>query len=213
MEIKNYKHLYTLALLIILTIIAYTWLLNSEYFDPFLKWSRQNIVLFYSVLLFLKIFGIVWPPLPGGLLTIGSIPIIGWKGAYGVDVIGSVIGSSIAFFIAKKWGYKFLHKIFDQVTIDKIKQIKIKPKHEIESVTVFRIFGGSIVEVVCYGAGILGIKYRNFLIGTILSHLIIGLPFYYLVNGIFGKENFLLNLVLMTVFVLSFFTLKNRYFE
>ncbi|MEK7114944.1 MAG: VTT domain-containing protein [Patescibacteria group bacterium] len=213
MEIKNYKHLYLLAFLIIITIIAYTWLLNSEYFEHFLNWSRQNIILFYSVLIFLKIFGIVWPPLPGGLLTIGSIPIIGWQGAYIADITGGIIGSSIAFFIAKKWGYKFLHKIFDQVIIDRIKQIKIKPKHEIESVTVFRIFGGSIVEMVCYGAGILGIKYRNFLIGTVLSHLIIGLPFYYLVGGIIGKENVLFNLVLIAIFIPLFFFARNRYFE
>ncbi|MBI5358232.1 hypothetical protein HZB69_01210 [Candidatus Amesbacteria bacterium] len=92
----------------------------------------------------LKVLGIVWPPLPGGILTLDAIPFIGWFPAYLVDFFGSTVGSSVAFLIGRKYGYPFLQKLFDESTIDKIKHLKIKPHREIEAVTALRIFIGSL---------------------------------------------------------------------
>src|SRR3989344_6900096 len=97
----------------IATIILYIWFIRTPYFEAFNVWTRHNSITFYASLLVAKIAAIVWPPLPGSLFTFGAIPFIGWFQSYLVDMIGSLIGASIAYFLGKKYGYPFLKKIFN----------------------------------------------------------------------------------------------------
>lgn len=214
MKIKGSEQLWLLVAVFIISIVWYIWLVNSPYFAILLNWSQQNILTFSLSLLSLKIAALVYPPLPGGLATLASIPFLGWKLAYLIDFIGSMIGSSIAFFIALKYGYLFLGKIFDPKTIHKIKNIEIYPNRQIESVFALRILlGTTIMEAVCYGAGLLNITYRNFIIGSILSHLAIGIPTYYLANNITQLKNLPLTIILIVLSGFIFWKIRKRYFK
>src|SRR6185503_2202024 len=113
MQIKSYKQIYLLLAFTVATIVAYFWFIKSPYFDDLQTWASAHFWLFISLLVLIKIAGIVWPPINGGLLTLGAIPVVGWLPAYLADLTGSTIGSSIAFFIARKWGLDFMRKIFD----------------------------------------------------------------------------------------------------
>ena len=212
MRLKTYKHIITLAVASLATLIFYVWFVRSAYFPIFKAWSESNLTIYLVVLLSIKIAGIVWPPIPGGIFTLASVPILGWPLAYLVDLVGSIIGSSAAFFIARKWGWDFMEKIFDEVTLEKIKKFKIKKDKEFESVFLFRIFGGTIVEVVCYGAGVLGVGYGNYLAATILSHLPLGIPLFYAAGNILNGKGAFLSLVFLAFAVLLFYKLKHRYF-
>lgn len=212
-KIKDYKHLTLLTLGTIVTLAAYWWFIKTPYFEIFKDWSQQNFKTYFTVLVSLKAIGLVWPPLPGGVLTIGSIPVLGWLNAYLADLLGSIFGASAAYFIARRWGYQFIKKIFDEATIERIKKIKIKKHREIEAIFFLRIFGGTIVEAVCYGAGLLNIKYLNFAIGTIASHVVLGVPFYYFTNNIFEGKNFIFNLIIVAIFIPWALVAKKRYLE
>lgn len=213
MTIKNHKHLLILFFFSFGTLAFYLWFINSFYFAGFLVWSQKNIVFYYSTLALLKVVGIVWPPLPGGLLTLGSIPVLGWPLAYSADFLGSIIGSTIAYFLARKYGLNFMKKIFDEDTIGKLTKVRIKPHREIESLFLFRFFGGTIIEVICYGAGLLKVRFSNYLIATILSHIALGVPAFYLTRNILAGRGILINLLLVTVTVILFLKLRHRYFE
>ena len=213
MTIKNHKHLLALFFFGLGTLAFYLWFINSLYFTGFLAWSQENIVFYYSVLVSLKIIGIVWPPIPGGLLTLGSIPVLGWPLAYSADFFGSVIGSTIAYFLARKYGLDFMKKIFDEDIVEKLTKVRIKPHREIESIFLFRFFGGTIVELICYGAGLLKVRFRNYLIATILSHMALGIPAFYLTRNILAGRGILINLSLVIVMVVLLFRLRHRYFE
>lgn len=214
MKIKGSEQLWLLVIVFIISIVFYIWLVNSPYFSLLLNWSKQNILTFSLSLLSLKVASIVYPPLPGGLATLASIPFLGWKLAYLIDFIGSMIGSSIAFFIARKYGFIFLSKIFDSKTIQKIKTIEVYPKRQIESVFALRILlGTTIMEAVCYGAGLLNITFKNFLVGSILSHLAIGIPTYYLANNITQLRNLPFTVIVILAGGFIFWKLKNRYFK
>lgn len=78
-----------MVLVTVASIFVYYLFSKSIYFQIFFSWSRQNIGLFVIVLFLLKILGIVWPPLPGGVFTLAAIPFIGWFPAYLVDFAGS----------------------------------------------------------------------------------------------------------------------------
>lgn len=213
MKVKTSKHIWITLFLVSIPLIIFIWIKQSGNFDVFYAWSQQNLVLFVVVLFLLKVLAMIYPPLPGGILTLGAIPVIGWFEAYMVDLAGSMVGSSIAFVLGKKYGYRFLHKVFDEETVKRFHAIKIKPGREIESVFVLRTLGGMIVEVIAYGSGLLGIGYFNFLIGSTLSHVVVGIPAYYLASNIFSTQNIVISVVLAVLSVTVLWRVKGRYFE
>jgi len=213
MQIKSYKQIYLLLAFTVATIVAYFWFIKSPYFDDLQTWASAHFWLFISLLVLIKIAGIVWPPINGGLLTLGAIPVVGWLPAYLADLTGSTIGSSIAFFIARKWGLDFMRKIFDASTIARVQRVKIRPNREFEAVFVSRLLGGTLLELLSYGAGLIGIRFKNYLPASILSHIVIGVPLYYFANGIISGRNVLINFVLVFILMMLFFFARKRYVD
>ena len=213
MKLKSHKQIILLVGASVITLLFYLWFAHSQYFEGFKTWSQSNIILYVSVLLLIKIIGIIWPPIPGGIFTLASVPILGWKLAFAVDYCGSLIGSSAAFFVARRWGWDFIDKIFDSDTLEKIKKIKIKKNKEIESIFLMRVFGGTIIEAVCYGAGILGVGYKNYFIATALSHPPLGIPLFYLAHSILNGKGAFLSILFLCIAFAIFYKLKHRYFE
>jgi uncharacterized membrane protein YdjX (TVP38/TMEM64 family) len=211
-KIKSSKHVISLVVGTVLTIVAYFWFIKSPYFPMLQNWFEGHEIIFFTSLIVIKIVGIVWPPMAGGLFTLGAIPIVGWLPAYLSDAVGSIVGSSIAFWLAKHYGRSFMDKLFDEASIQKILKLKIKDGREIEAVFTMRLFGGSVIELICYGAGLLGIKYRNFVIGSVVSHAVIGIPFYYFTNGFFSKDGYIFNLIYITSAIIVLSLLRKRYF-
>lgn len=211
MKLRGYYHVAIIISASIATIALYIWFISTSLFGIFQEWSQQHLPLFISTLLLIKIAGIVWPPIPGGVLTLGSIPILGWMGAYLVDFVGSIIGSSIAYCIARRCGIQFMQKIFDVSTIEKIRHVRIMPRRELEAIFLFRTFGGTIVELVCYAAGLLRIRYSKFLMGTILSHLLVGIPIYYFAESLIRGKGLALNALALLLLVILFFIARKRY--
>ena len=212
MKLHKYKHLFSFGLLFFLTVGVYVWFAYSPYYTSFVTWSETNIVIYYFSIIVAKIIGIVWPPLPGAVFTVGSIWIIGWLPAYIADFIGSMIGSSIAYYIAYRWGYPIMSKILDESTIAKIKKVKVKKGRELEAVFLFRLSGGTLVEIVVYAAGVLKVPYKHFLVGSMFSHALIGVPTFYFFDSLSGSGQIGLNLVLLSVAVGLFIFLRTRYF-
>lgn len=192
----------------------YLWFVKTPTFKIFEIWVQGNLILFYLFLVLTKALAIVWPPLPGNLFTFASIPFWGWFVAYTADFTGSIIGSSIAFFLGKKYGYKFINKIFSGDIEEKIRRIKVRPNREIESVFMLKtIGGGMIMEAVCYGAGLLNVKYKNFLIGSAISHVVFGIPLFFLANQLFETKNVFMVILLAIVSIFVVYKVKGRYFE
>lgn len=213
MKVKANLHVWTTVFLVAVPLVIFFWIKQSGNLDLFFAWSQRNYLLFIGVLLVLKIAAMVYPPLPGGILTLGAIPVIGWVMAYSVDLLGSLIGSSFAYFIGKKYGYELLRKVFDESTVQRFRSVKIKPGREVESVFVLRILGGMVVEIVAYGSGLLGIHFKSFLIGSLFSHMLIGIPSYYLANNIFSTQNIFFSFGVLVLSILLLWKIKGRYFE
>src|SRR3990170_6609663 len=154
------------------SVFLYIAFLKSPYFSFMEGWISKNRLKYIFFLLIFKIISVLWPPLTGGVATLGSIPFLGWKLAYFVDFLGSMIGGVITYHLGKKYGYAILSKFFNEDVIEKIKKIKVKKKREIEAVFVYRIlFGTTILEAIYYGAGVLNIRFSNFMLGAAFSHL------------------------------------------
>lgn len=210
--LKKHRNLIIFASIVLLTIVAYLSFTNTKYFETFTNWAKQNMLLYFTVLVILKIIGIVWPPLPGGVLTVGSIPVIGWFYAWLADALGGIIGSCLAFYLGKKYGYTFIEKLFDKGVVDKLKNIKLNREREVEAIIVMRIFYGTISEVISYGSGLLNVKFKNFLAGTLI-YFGFGAIIFYFVNNVFNGTSMVLNILIFGFAIFLFFKIKGRYFE
>ena len=213
---KKSSYLYTSLFVgfFLVTLVLVYWFMKSPQFAVVDIWIKQNTLLYVVVLFVYKTIGILWPPIPAGLFTLLSIPFLGWFGAYLVDLIGSIAGGSIAYFLGQKYGLTLLKKIFDENMIEKIKNTKIKKGREIEAVFMYRVFlGTTILEAIYYGAGLLKVGFGKFLIGAILSHIAVGVPMFILAQNIFGGKNIVITIALIAVGVIFVYKTKGRYLE
>lgn len=213
-RVRKNKHLLFIGLFSILTLLSYVWFSKTTYFESFAVWTQNNLLLFVVTLWIIKFVGVIWPPIPGGLLTLGAIPIIGWVGAYLIDMTASTAGSVVAFYLGKRYGYAVLERLFDASTIRRIQSYKVKEKREIEAVVIMRVlFGTTIVEAVSYAAGIMNIGFWNFLVGAVISHIVVAVPMFYFAASLFGGNNVIFNLIVIAIVLPIVWKLRNRYFE
>lgn len=214
MNKKSYIYSAFFIGIFIVTLVIFYWFFKSPYFLIVDNWVKENKMLYIVYLFIYKSVGILFPPIPAGLVTMASIPFLGWFTAYLVDFFGSIFGGSIAYFLGKKYGHPLLNKILGNELTRKIEKIKIKKDKEIESVFVYRIaLGSTILEAIYYGAGFLKIGFKNFLIGSMLSHIVVGVPSFFLANNILNGQNIVLTIALTVVGIVFVLFTKGRYFE
>lgn len=196
-----------------LTILTYVWFLDSNYFPVFSQWAGEHPILLFFSLVLVKILAIIWPPASGSLLLIGMIPVIGWPSVYLIDLVGSIVGSSIAFFIGERYGIPLLRQLFDDEVVKKIQRFHLVPNREIEAILVMRILsGGVFFEAVCYGAGVMGVKFQHFFVANLIFHLTVGIPMFYLFGNIMTGTHRYLSIGLVIIAVAIIYLLRNRYF-
>ncbi len=174
----------------------------------------QNYFGLYVVgLIMYKILGILWPPIPGSVLTFAAIPLIGWQWALLAEVVGGVVGAACAFQLSRHYGSRFVLRFFGQSALDRIYSIKIRQQHELEALVVIRSITGMLTEAFSYGLGLLNINFRKFLLATIISY--IGtIPVFYLGSKSIEQTVFIIPTVAFVVLLTAgMYMLRERYFE
>lgn len=214
MKNKKYLNIFIFVFITIFTFLSMYLFIKSPYYQTVNYWIQRNLILYVFCIYLIKILGIIWPPISGGIFTVASIPFLGWKLAFLLDFLGSLSGGSIAYWLGKKYGYNFLNKIFGSNISEKIKNIKIKRGKEIEAIFMYKVlFGNLIIEVIYYGAGVLQVNFPRFLIGSILAHLLVGIPSFYLANNIFSGKDIVITITLAVIAIFVVLKTKGRYFE
>ncbi len=214
--IKQLRYGSQFALLLavfVFSLAAYSYFVGTPYFDVFERWAEQNYWNLVIFLLLLKIIGIIWPPLPGVIPLIGAIPVIGWLPAFLIDTVGYIIGSVIAYFLANRYGMQVISKLFGQAGVIEVSKFKIKPERELEAIVLMKIFGGGIGEFISYAAGLTKIKLKNFIFGSIIASVVVGIPLFYYFNFALSHNNLLFSLVPLGVGILLFYIMRRRYFD
>lgn len=214
MILKNKRGLIFISLVWIFSILGYAWLIKQP-FSQQISWFAQNHKLsLFTGLVLIKILGLVWPPIPGGIFNLAVIPFLGWQLAYISDLTGTVIGALIDYYLAKKWGYKLLDKIFDENTVNKIKNLKLKTHRQTEFSFMMTLSSRLLLtEVSYYAAGLLKVNFWQFMAGAIGSHLLLGIPGYYFAGVLFNTNTIYLGMIGWIVAIPLWLKLKARYFE
>lgn len=210
--IKKYKNLILLGIVFVLFSASYYWFIEQPAYIRFTGWAQSNTILLISVLIIIKTLGIIWPPIPGSILTIGSTGIIGWELAFLTEFAGNMLGDLAAYYIGKHYGRAILTKLFDEKVVQQVDRIKIKPENAIEGLFILRIFTYVVAEVVSYVAGILEIPLKSFVIAMALS-VIATAPFYFISEQILTGNNLLISVSIFALAGLLFYKLKDRYYK
>lgn len=200
------------TIFILLLFIVPVVFFKSEDLQPLVKLIQSNIVTAIPLILIFKILGTIYPPINGQILTIVSIPIVGWQLAYVLDLAGNIIGISLSYYFGKKFGVKIIRKIVGGKIIKKIQNFKIKPNNQIESVIMLRLASFGLSDFIAWSGSIVGIKFIPLIIGSIISHVLINLPIFFMLSQAIQLKSLVFFIPLAILSVVLLWKFRKRYF-
>ncbi|MDZ7586725.1 MAG: hypothetical protein U0946_03130 [Patescibacteria group bacterium] len=197
-------------ILVVIFLILPAWLLKDWYSFTQVDLSFEFILM----IILAKAMSIVYPPLPGIILTLAMIPILGWYKAYLVELLGSLLGVTAAYWLGYKYGVKIIDWIAGKTLLNKIKAIKLKPGNQFEAAFVLRTAsGGTLSDVLAWGASLIGLRYWPYLLGHLANHLLATLPIFLLLGFSIKLHSWLIVVPVMILAWWLIWKFKGRYFE
>lgn len=130
-----------------------------------IEFTNQYPLVGPIILIVWRILAIVIPPIPGGLISIALIPVFGWWKSFIYTSIAVLIGSTIAFFLARKYREPFVKKFVPLKQLHSWQE-KISEKRQFWAFLGTRFATGSIMDYISYIAGLSKISYKNFILAT-----------------------------------------------
>ena len=169
---------------------------------------------FLVLLLVAKSVSIIYPPLPGAILTLGAIPVVGWQWAYTIDILGSTTGATIAYFLGQKYGEPILRWAISEKFTNKLTSIKVKEEGQFWTAFMLRIAsGGMLSDGLAWGASLIKLRYPPFIVGYLSSHLLTTLPVFYLLSLSISVKSWIYLLPAALVAIILIYKFKGKYFE
>lgn len=210
---KSLKYIVLMVIFSALTLLGYLVILNTYGLDAFREWAFSNFFIIFFTLLAIKVLGIIWPPLPGGAFIIAAVPALGWFWTWVIDILGVLIGASLAYMTSSKYGMNFLSKVLTDDLIKRIETVKVKKKTETEFIFILTLMSGPIAEAVYYGSALLKVEYRHFIFGVLLANIAYSLPSLYIIENFLTGNAIVFSIVLMLLLISVFIIFRKRYFE
>lgn len=142
------------------------------------------------LLILLRIIGIIFPAIPAGVVSFAAVPIFGWFKTYLYTVLGILIGTSISFFLSRKFREPLVERFVSLKRIHKIED-KLTERQEFLAILGLRIFTVPIMDFSSYAAGLTKISFRKFFLATLIASLPDIAIFYFgeqLYRTVFGKS-------------------------
>lgn len=129
--------------------------------------------------IFIQIVQVVFPVIPGGASCLAGVLAFGPIAGFIYNYLGLAIGSSIAYYLSKKYGLKLVRKLFNKETVDKyLGYIRVQKFDNI-------FFWGILLpglpdDLLCYVAGLSEMSFKKF-----LAIIMIGKPLALIMYSVF----------------------------
>lgn len=147
---------------------------------------------------------------PDSILAIGGGMVFGLFKGYIYTLIGALIGATISFYISRKLGRAFVKKLTKE-KLDNIEELINSKGFFI--VLILRLVPLFPFDIISYGSGLTSIKYKDFLLATIIGTIPGILVFTNIgaqsVN--IGSNNFYISIMGLILLVLLSLILKNKF--
>jgi uncharacterized membrane protein YdjX (TVP38/TMEM64 family) len=179
-----------------------------------IEFIHANLALFLFAITLAKAASIIYPPLPGVVITLTAIPLVGWELAYLFDLIGSLLGASGSYFLGKKYGIRILNQVLGKALTTKIASVKLKPINQIEAAFMLRLAaGGLLSDGLAWGASLIGFRFASFIVGYGISHIATTAPVFWALSASLSLHSWAIFLAVAGLSWLVIFKFKGRYFE
>ena len=145
-----------------------------------IDYMKKLGVLAPLVFMFIQIIQVVFPVIPGGASCLAGVLAFGPVEGFFYNEIGLVIGSVIAYYLAKAYGLKIINSLFKKEQVDKYLNYIRTNKFE-------KIFFWGIVlpgfpdDLLCYISGLSNITFKKF-----LAIIILGKPLALIMYSVFA---------------------------
>lgn len=207
------KVLFILALIYLFPVLFYLYRDNPSVIT-LVSTLRANQSAFLLAIFLGKAVSIVYPPIPGNIITLAAIPVVGWAYAYTVDIAGSMLGATISYFLGRKYGTPILRWAVGEKLTNRITAIKTKTKHQTIAAFILRTgTGGILSDGLAWGASLIGFRYRPFITGHVLSHLVTTLPIFYLLGVSLSINSALIIIPTAISAWILIYIFKGKFFE
>ena len=176
------------CLLILFLVIVYFVFKNSP--QQIVTVIKTHEYLGPILLILWRIIGIIVPAIPAGVISFAAVPIFGWFTTYIYTVTGIMIGTSISFFLARKFREPLVERFVPIKKIHKLED-RLTERQKFLGLVVIRLFTVPVMDFSSYAAGLTRISFPKFFLATLIASIPdIGI-FYFgekLYETVFGKS-------------------------
>ena len=177
--------------------------------------SQKHWILGALLIILWRIIAIVIPPVPGGIVSFALVPVFGWFLSFVYATIGVLIGTTIAFYLARRYQEPLVKRF---VPLQQLHQWqgKLSKKTEFFAFLGIRLATAPVLDFISYIAGLSTIRFSTFIsvvaIGILPDALI-----YYLGEELYKqlyKESAYLGVLSLLIFAVFLYGIgKIGFFE
>ncbi len=176
------------GLLILFLVIVYLVFKNSP--QQVITAIKTHPYLGALLLILWRIVGIIFPAIPAGVVSFAAVPIFGWLKTYLYTLTGIMIGTSISFFLARKFREPLVKRFVSVKRLHEIED-KLTERQKFWAIVGIRLFTVPVMDFSSYAAGLTKISFPKFFLATLIASLPDIAIFYFgeqLYKTFFGKS-------------------------
>ncbi|MDP2638110.1 MAG: VTT domain-containing protein [Candidatus Levybacteria bacterium] len=181
------------AILMLLALPLALIFLNLYKPDLKLEFSSEHLIIGAIFLILIRTLSNVLPAIPGGMIAFSTIPIFGWLIAFLCNMVGILLGASIAFFLARTYREPLVSRFTSLNNIHKLEK-QVTGKKQFMALVAFRLFTVPVVDISSYVIGLTKISFPKFALATFIATIPTIATFYFgseIYKRVFGKNLFL----------------------
>ncbi len=172
-----------ILMLVVASVKMVLWISEPTNQDILEAWLKQIGMLGWFITVIMQILQIIIAVIPAEPIQIMSGTLYGVSGGLVLNVIGSIIGSTIVFIIGSRLGKPFLYKIIGKEKVDSIQFLHQPQKLEF-LLLVIMLIPTAPKDILSYLSGLSSIKLGRFLLITTLARIPNNLMFTMIGNSI-----------------------------
>ncbi len=178
------------------------WLMQFKDFNDIVSYLRDYKMQAIPIYIFLQIIQIVISVIPGQVFQLAAGYLYTFLPALVLSIIGAFLGTVISFFLARWLGSDFVHLFFGKEKTHEYVQ-KLNSKKAYMAVFFIYLIPGIPKDVVSYAAGISEMKFKPFILLSLVGRLP-GMMGSIMIGSMWHKEEYVGMIALCVIAVIAF---------
>jgi len=189
--------------ILLATIILFAFLLKSFELEAITNAVKDQGAVGWILFIFFISVSVVFSPVNALIIMPIALISYGYFAAATLTFIGNVIGGSLNFYIARKFGRPMVEKIIGKDLINKVDEFTEVAGWK--GFLMLRILGSNYYDYVSYAAGFTNLKEKIYFAITIPTSLVWTFILYYLMEKAIALNEAIYLVVIGTVYVTSLY--------